>query len=97
MRNIEEIKNRMEQKFISAGFSYVYVGDKNLKFLNYGNCYCRITYLDNLSAFVIETADNIEDAMNNVLEDDDLYFLDTPEDEMLRELRDDILAYYLPD
>ena len=46
-------------------------------------------------AFVIECADNAEDASNGVLEDGDLYYLNIPEEEMLCKLRKDIVAYYM--
>lgn len=46
-------------------------------------------------AFVIECADNVEDASNGVLEDGDLYYLNIPEEEMLCKLRKDIVTYYM--
>lgn len=54
-----------------------------------------VFYYDEREAFVIECADNVEDASNGVLEDGDLYYLNILEEEMLCKLRKDIVAYYM--
>ncbi len=54
---------------IELGFKIEFVGEKQYQYLVYNNCYCKITYLEKLNAFVIESADNLTDAMNGVLED----------------------------
>lgn len=93
--NIESFIYYMEKVFFELGFEVKIIGDKQYRYLNYNNCYCKITYLERLSAFVIESADNIEDAINGILEDGDLYFLDVPEEKVLCQLHKDIQMYYI--
>lgn len=93
--DINNLISKIERIFIELGFQYKIVGEKQVKYLVYNNCYCRITYLEKLSAVVIESADNLTDATNNVLEDGDLYYLDSSVDDMLFQLKKDIAAYYM--
>ena len=48
-------------------------------------------------AFVIESADNIQDAKKGVLEDGDLYYTDISESELLSQLKSDLINYYMND
>ena len=93
--DIESLKKRINNIFIELGFKIEFVGEKQYKYWVYNNCYCKITYLEKLNAFVIESADNLTDAMNGVLEDGDLYYEDISEDAMLHQLRRDVVAYYM--
>ena len=85
----------VENIFLELGFQYKTIGDRKLQYLCYGDCYCRITYIDKFKALVIESADDAEDAAKGVLEDGELYHVDTPEEELLRQLRADIKRYYM--
>lgn len=91
--DISSLKNRIEQIFLELGFKNETIGEK--QYLVYNNCYCKITYLEKLGAFVIESADDLNYAINGVLEDGDLYYMDTSEDDMLCQIRRDIVAYYM--
>ncbi len=51
------IFDRMEDVFTNLGFSLVMIND--VKFMRYKECYCKMTFLNDWSAFVIESADNI--------------------------------------
>ena len=93
--DVNTLREKIEKIFLELGFKNVIIGEKQYHYLVYNNCYCRITYLDVWEAFVIESADNVEDASNGVLEDGDLYYLDIPEEEMLCKLRKDLVAYYM--
>lgn len=93
--DIESLKNRIKNIFEELGFRNEFVGEKQYQYLVYNNCYCKITYLEKLKAFVIESADDLIDAINGVLEDGDLYYMDLPEEDMLRQLRRDVVAYYM--
>lgn len=93
--DIESLKNRIKNIFEELGFKNEFVGEKQYQYLVYNNCYCKITYLEKLKAFVIESADDLIDAINGVLEDGDLYYMDLPEEDMLRQLRRDVVAYYM--
>ena len=93
--DIESLNNKIKNIFIELGFKNEFVGEKQYQYLVYNNCYCKITYLEKLRAFVIESADNLTDAMNGVLEDGDLYYMDILEDALLHQLRRDVVAYYM--
>lgn len=55
----------------------------------------KLTYIETFDAFVIESADNLTDAENNLLEDGDLYYTGTSEEELLKQFKDDIIKYYM--
>lgn len=93
--DINTLKEKIESIFLELGFRNEIIGEKQYRYLVHNNCYCKITYLNSREAFVIECADNVEDASNGVLEDGDLYYLNIPEEEMLCKLRKDIVAYYM--
>lgn len=92
---IAGLKHKMESIFLELGFERKAIGEKQYQYLVYNNCYCKITYIEDLGAFVIESADNINDAANGVLEDGDLYYLDISEEDILCQFRKDIVAYYM--
>lgn len=92
---IGNLINKMEKVFLDLGFQTEYIGEKNEKYMHYNNCYCKICYLKSLSACVIESADCLEDAVRGVLEDGELYFLDSSEAEILYKLRQDLKNYYM--
>lgn len=89
------ILDKMEKLFINLGFSPIIIND--VKFMRYKECYCKITFLKDWSAFVIESADNIQDAKKGVFEDGDLYYTDIYESELLSQLRSDLINYYMND
>ena len=89
------ILDKMERLFINLGFSPVIIND--VKFMKYTECYCKITFLKDWLAVVIESADNIQDAKKGVLEDGDLYYTDISESELLSQLKSDLINYYMND
>lgn len=89
----KEIHNKMENVFINLGFIIVVIN--GVKFMRYKECYCKITFLKDWNAFVIESADNIHDAEKGVLEDGDIYYTDIPEQELLNMLKSDLIRDYL--
>ena len=89
------ILDKIEDVFINVGFSPIIIND--VKFMRYKECYCTITFLEKWSAFVIESAENIEDAKKGVLEDGDLYYTDISESDLLYQLKSDLIRYYLTD
>ena len=89
------ILDKMEKLFINLGFSPIIIN--GVKFMRYKECYCKMTFLKDWSVFVIESADNIEDAEKGVLEDGDLYYTDMPESELLSQLKSDLINYYMDD
>ena len=89
------ILDKMEDVFINLGFSPIIIND--VKFMRYKECYCTITFFEEWSAFVIESAENIQDAKKGVLEDGDLYYTDISESELLSKIKSDLINYYMDD
>ena len=92
---IEYLQKKIEDVFLSLGFTMECVGAKQLRYLRYRNCYCKITFLDAWDAFVIESADNLQEAERQMLEDGELYYVNVPEDALLRQIEKDIRQYYM--
>lgn len=87
------VLDKMENIFIDVGFIPVMLN--GVKFFKFEECYCKITFISDWSAFVIESADNIRDAEKGVLEDGDLYYTDVSEKELLVQFRSDLIQYYM--
>lgn len=64
----------IERLFENLGFSPIIINGTN--FMKFKECYCKMTYLKDWSAFVIESADNIHDAEKWMLDDGNLYYTD---------------------
>lgn len=82
---------KMEQVFLETGFNKQVVN--GIQYLTYNHSYCKITPLAFPTGevkFVLEWADNINEAQNMVLEDGDLYPADIPEDEIINMLKTDL-------
>lgn len=89
------IFDKMEKLFINLGFSPIIIN--GVKLMRYKECYCKMTFLKDWSAFVIESADNIQDAEKGVFEDGDLYYTDISENDLLNQLEADLINYYMND
>lgn len=89
------VLDKIEKLFINLGFGSVIINDA--KFMKYKECYCKVTFLKEWSAFVIESADNFHDVEKGVLEDGDLYYTDISESELLNQLKSDLIKYYMKD
>ena len=93
--SIKDLMDQVESIFLRLGFSLVFVGEKQLRYLRYKDCYCKVTSLEEWDAIVIESADNVMDAEKQLLEDGELYYLGTPEKSLLSKIEDDIRKYYM--
>lgn len=89
----KKIFQKIEEVFISLGFESVMIND--IKFMKYKQYYCKITFLKDWSAFVIESADSIQDVEKGILEDGDLYYTDVSEGELLNQLKEDLVRDYI--
>ena len=74
--------------------------DLTKRFLITKNCFytrkiLQITYISKLRTFVIEYANNFQDAKNNVFEDGDIFSIDLTEDQIIQEFREILIQYYL--
>lgn len=91
--NNKILLDNIKKLFIQLGFERIEID--NNEYLKYNDCYCRITYLKSLKAFVIESADSFDDAKKGLLEDGDLYYIDTDEETLLKSIKIDIQKYYI--
>lgn len=89
------ILTKMEKIFMDLGFKPIIVN--GIKFMRYKDCYCKMTFLNGIGAFVIESAESLQDAEKGILEDGDLYYTDISESEILSQLKSDLIQYYLSD
>lgn len=88
------MKRSMECIFAQNGFRRARLNHH--EFWVHSNCYCRITYINTLSAFVIESADNADDAKKALFEDGDLYYCrDFSSEEFLTKFDNDLKSIYL--
>ena len=92
---VDYLLKKIDNIFLSLGFTIEFVGAKQLRYLRYQNCYCKITFLEAWGAFVIESADNLQEAENQMLEDGELYYVNVPENALLRQIKEDIKKYYM--
>ena len=94
---IDRKRQEMENMFYYNCFGDEWVGDgeDSVIFMEYHNTYCRLKYVKEKRAFVIERADSKEDAAKgNLTTGTEYYYMDEPEREMLDRLDEDIMANY---
>ena len=95
-RAVNAKKTKMEQVFFCNGFTWDRIGEKMEIYLIRKNMYCKLKYIKEKRAFVILSADNKEDALNEVLKQDpNYYYMDEPEKEMLKRLDENVMANYM--
>lgn len=91
--------DKMEQVFFCNRYMDQWIGEKNRR-LRYmirpdKKLYCRLKYIKEKRAFVIESATNKRDAENEILKvDPDIYYMDEPEKEMIERLRANVKQNY---
>ena len=92
-RAVNAKKTKMEQVFFCNGFTWDRIGEKMEIYLIRKNMYCKLKYIKEKRAFVILSADNKEDVLNEVLKQDpNYYYMDEPEKEMLKRLDENVMA-----
>ena len=95
-RAVNAKKTKMEQVFFCNGFTWDRIGEKKEIYLIRKNMYCKLKYIKEKRAFVILSADNKEDVLNEVLKQDpNYYYMDEPEKEMLKRLDENVMANYM--
>lgn len=92
---MKHMLEKIENIFLTLGFKTEFVGEKQLRYLRYQDCFCKVTPLEQWNAFVIESANNVQDAEKQVLEDGEIYYMDTPETELLHQVEEDIKKFYM--
>ena len=94
-RAVNAKKTKMEQVFFCNGFTWDRIGEKMEIYLIRKNMYCKLKYIKEKRAFVILSADNKEDALNEVLKQDpNYYYMDETEKEMVERLRANVKQNY---
>lgn len=83
---------KIDNLFKELGYTRVIINGKEL--YCHGDSYYKFTYINDLKAYVIEYANNYDDAMNNVFEDGDIYPIDLGEFELIKKMRSDLINYY---
>lgn len=89
---MSEIGTKIDNVLSELGFEIVEIDGKEL--YHYKASYFKITYIDDFKAYVIEYANNYEEAKNNVFEDGDIYSMDLGENELIEKLKADLIKYY---
>lgn len=94
-RAVNAKKTKMEQVFFCNGFTWDRIGEKMEIYLIRKNMYCKLKYIKEKRAFVILSADNKEDVLNEVLKQNpNYYYMDEPEKEMVERLRANVKQNY---
>jgi len=90
--DVEKIQNQLKDIFIKLGFVNRIINDN--EYLVFHDTFCKISYIQSIGSFVIESADNYSDAEKGLLEDSDWF---TIEDitENHEEIRKKITNYYM--
>lgn len=94
-KEIYNILGKVENIFLSVGFEEIDIKEK--KCFEYGGFYCTVSYVKQLRAIVIETADSKSEVLNNIFEDSDVYEInkDTDVEILLGEIKEDLIRYYI--
>ncbi len=85
--------DEMDKIFIKLGFIPTIIN--NIKFMRYKECFCKVTFLKDWNVYVIETAENYQEAEKGLLEDSGIYNADLSEKELLNQFRLDLIKYYM--
>ncbi len=74
-------------------FEKVIVNGSTLLF--HSGIYYKITLVKGLNSYVLEFATSYDEAIKNMFEDGDVYPISLGEDQLINELRHDLLKYYI--
>lgn len=83
----------MSALFQELNFEKVIVNGSTLLF--HSGFYYKITLVKGLNSYVLEFANSYDEAVKNRFEDGDVYPISLGEDELINELRHDLLKYYI--
>lgn len=90
--DVIKVQNQLKDIFIKLGFANQIINDN--EYLVFHDTYCKISYIQSVGRFVIETADNYRDAQKGVLEDSDWFsiedIIENPE-----RIKEVIMNYYM--
>lgn len=63
--------------------------------LFHSGTYYKITFVKGLNSYVLEFASSYDEAVRNMFEDGDVYPISLGEDQLINELRHDLIKYYI--
>ncbi len=90
--DVIKVQNQLKDIFIKLGFVNQIINDN--EYLVFHDTYCKISYIQSVGSFVIESADNYRDAQKGVLEDSDWFsienIIENPEG-----IKEVIMNYYM--
>ena len=86
-------QKEIEKLFLEMGFAEVTIN--GTIFYKYGKTYYKISYIEDLNSFVIEYAETKNEAEKNLLEDGDLYSITLGEQQLLEQIKNDLLQFYM--
>ena len=90
---IKSIENKIKDVLKVFNFKEVIINDVIV--YEYKDQYFKFTYVADLKAFVIESAENYNDAVMNVYEDSDIYPLALGGNNLIEQISTDLKNYYL--
>lgn len=89
---MNETNAKIANALRELGYEIVEIDGKEL--YHHKGSYYKFTYINDFKAYVIEYANNYEEAKNNVFEDGDSYSIDLGENELIEKLKADLIKYY---
>jgi len=89
---IEEIHVKIEQLLSDLGFNRATINAKQL--FQQGQSYYKITFIEQFDGFIIEYAENKQEAEKELFADGDIYPLALRE-KLLSKLKSDLLEFYM--
>ena len=90
---IKPCEKELGNLLINLGFEVKNMND--MKTYKYKNSYYRFTFVEGLGGIVIEYAENLTDAMNNLYEDCDIIRTDKDQDQLFNHIENIVRKYCL--
>ncbi|MDR5002779.1 MULTISPECIES: hypothetical protein [Brevibacillus] len=87
------LQKKIESLFQELKFERVIIN--GIPLLLYGGTYYKITFVKGLDSYVIEFASTYDEAVKNMFEDGDIYPVSLGEEELISELRHDLIKFYM--
>ncbi|MDK8193131.1 hypothetical protein QP794_23875 [Paenibacillus sp. UMB7766-LJ446] len=88
-----ELQKKIDSLIHELNFERVTVN--GISMLHYNGSYYKISFIKGLNSYVIEFANNYDEAKKNLFEDGDVYPVSLGEDRLISELHHDLNKYYL--
>lgn len=92
---VEKIKSKAMDMFVELGCKIVRINEE-LVYEKKGVFY-KFAFIKGFKSFVVEYAENIDEAQKNRYEDGDLFPLSLGEEKLIEALRGDLIKYYFDD